>query len=179
MHNDIEKILVSEQEIQNVCKKLGKQLTKDYQGKTPLVVGILIGCVPFMAELIKHIDIPLTTEFMRASSYHGATQSSGQLTIKVDLTCPIEGKDIIIVEDIIDTGLTLKAIKELLLSRKAKSVNVVTLLDKPDGRKVEFIPEYIGVTIPKEFVVGFGLDYNELYRNLPYIGVLKPSVYEK
>ena len=178
MHNDIEKVLISHKEIQNICKRLGKELSKDYHGKTPLLIGVLTGCIPFLAELIKNTDIHLAVDFIRASSYHGQTKSSETLTIKNDLSTSIEGKDVIIVEDIVDTGLTLTALKKLFLSRKANSVKVVTLLDKPAGRKVEFTPEYIGVTIPKEFVVGFGLDYNELYRNLPYIGILKPSVYE-
>ena len=116
---------------------------------------------------------------MAVSSYHGGIQSSGDVKIKYDLEHPIAGRDIIIVEDIVDTGSTLKTITELLLHRKAASVKVVTLLDKPAGRKVEFVPDYIGKTIPKKFVVGYGLDYNELYRNLPYVGVLKPSVYTK
>jgi hypoxanthine phosphoribosyltransferase len=179
MHQDIESILVTEQEIAQICKDLGRKITEDYQGKNPCLVGLLKGCVPFLSDLAKHIELPVEIQYMAVSSYHGGIQSSGDVKIKYDLEHPIAGRDIIIVEDIVDTGATLKTITELLLHRKAASVKVVTLLDKPAGRKVEFVPDYIGKTIPKKFVVGYGLDYNELYRNLPYVGVLKPSVYTK
>ncbi|HEY8405959.1 MAG TPA: hypoxanthine phosphoribosyltransferase [Acholeplasma sp.] len=179
MHQDIESILVTEQEIAQICKDLGRKITEDYQGKNPYLVGLLKGCVPFLSDLAKHIELPVEIQYMAVSSYHGGIQSSGDVKIKYDLEHPIAGRDIIIVEDIVDTGATLKTITELLLHRKAASVKVVTLLDKPAGRKVEFVPDYIGKTIPKKFVVGYGLDYNELYRNLPYVGVLKPSVYTK
>jgi len=179
MHKDIAEILVSEQEIEQICTDLGAILTKDYEGMTPLLVGLLNGCVPFMAQLIKHIEIPLEIQFMAVSSYHGGIASTGDVQIKYDLARSVAGRDVLIVEDIVDTGSTLKVITELLKYRGAKSVKVVTLLDKPAGRKVEFVPDYIGKTIPKKFVVGYGLDYQEFYRNLPYVGVLKPEVYEK
>jgi hypoxanthine phosphoribosyltransferase len=179
MHKDIAEILVSEQEIEQICTDLGAILTKDYEGKSPLLVGLLNGCVPFMAQLIKHVEIPLEIQFMAVSSYHGGIASTGDVQIKYDLARSVAGRDVLIVEDIVDTGSTLKVITELLKYRGAKSVKVVTLLDKPAGRKVEFVPDYIGKTIPKKFVVGYGLDYQEFYRNLPYVGVLKPEVYEK
>lgn len=179
MHEDILEVLVSESEIKEITQKLGAQLTKDYAGKKPLFVGLLNGCVPFMSELILKVDIPLEIQFMAVSSYHGGIKSSGDVKIKYDLNVSVYDRDVVIVEDIVDTGATLSTITKLLIHRGAKSVKVVTLLDKPSGRSVEFIPDYIGRTIPKKFVVGYGLDYNEFYRNLPYIGVLKPSVYMK
>ncbi|VEU83068.1 hypoxanthine phosphoribosyltransferase [Acholeplasma hippikon] len=179
MHQDIEEILVSEQEILEISKSMGAHISKDYAGKTPILVGLLKGCIPFMASLVKYIDIPAQMEFMAVSSYHGGISSSGDVKIKYDLETSVNGRDVVIVEDIVDTGATLSTITKLLLHRGAKSVKVATLLDKPAGRKVEFVPDYIGKTIPKKFVVGFGLDYEELYRNLPYVGVLKPSVYQK
>lgn len=179
MHKDIAEILVSEAEIEDICVKLGEELTKAYEGKTPLLVGLLNGCIPFMAQLIKYIKIPMEMQFMAVSSYHGGITSTGDVKIKYDLDRSVADRDVLIVEDIVDTGSTLKVITELLKYRGAKSVKVVTLLDKPEGRKVTFLPDYIGKTIPKKFVVGYGLDYQELYRNLPYVGVLKPEVYEK
>lgn len=177
MINDIEKILVTEEEIDQICQKLGKQLSDDYKGSTPLVVGLLKGCVPFMTKLTQNMSINIEMDFMVASSYHGT--SSGDVQIKKDLACSVSEKDIIIVEDIIDTGKTLKKIMEILQVRGAKSVIIVTLLDKPEGRIVDIVPKYIGFKIPNEFVVGFGLDYNEHYRNLPFIGVLKKEIYER
>lgn len=179
MHQDIEEILVSEKEILDICTTLGEELTTEYAGKTPLLVGLLNGCVPFMSALIQKIQIPLEVQFMAVSSYHGGIKSSGDVKIKYDLEKSVFGRDVLIIEDIVDTGSTLKTITELFKHRGAKSIKVATLLDKPAGRIVDFVPDYIGKTIPKKFVVGFGLDYDELYRNLPYVGVLKPSVYEK
>lgn len=179
LEKDIERILVSEEQIKEVSKKLGEQITKDYEGKQPVIIGLLKGCVPFLSELLKSIDLYCEIELMGVSSYHGGIASSGDVKITKDLDKPVIGKHVIIAEDIVDTGKTLAVIRDLLLHRGAASVEVVTLLDKPSGRVVPFEPKYIGVTIPKEFVVGFGLDYDELYRNLPYVGVLKPSVYKK
>ncbi len=179
LEKDIKKVLVSEEEIINTCVKLGKQITKDYAGKKPLVVGLLKGCMPFMTELMKNIDLYIEIELMGVQSYHGGTQSTGDVKITRDLDIPVKGRDILIAEDIVDTAKTISVITKLLKYRGAKSVEVVTLLDKPAGRVVDFIPKYIGVTIPKEFVVGFGLDYEERYRNLPYVGVLKEEVYTK
>lgn len=179
MHQDIEKILVSEEEIQIKCKELAAQISKDYEGKNLLVVGLLRGCVPFIGDLTKHISIPMRLDYMDVSSYHGGTYSTGQVKVLKDLDTNIEGVDVLIAEDIVDTGKTLKTVMEMFHFRNAKSVKVVTLLDKPEGRQVELIPEYVGFTIPKEFVVGYGLDYDEYYRNIPYVGVLKEKVYSK
>lgn len=179
LERDIERVLVSHEEIVKISKKLGKQIASDYQGKKPLIVGLLKGCIPFLAELVKHIDIYCQIEFMSVQSYHGGTASTGNVKITKDLDVSVEGRDVIIAEDIVDTGRTINVVKELLKYRGAASVEVVTLLDKPQGRTEEFVPKYIGVTIPKEFVVGFGLDYDEYYRNLPYVGILKQEVYKK
>lgn len=179
LEKDIERILVSKEEINKISKRLGAQITKDYKDKEPLVVGLLNGCVPFLGHLLGEIDLYLDVAFMDVSSYHGGTESTGEVKILMDLQIPVDGRDIIIAEDIVDSGRTLKQVVDLLNFRGAKSVKVVTLLDKPAGRVVEFLPEYIGVTIPKEFVVGFGLDYEDKYRNLPYVGILKPEVYSK
>jgi hypoxanthine phosphoribosyltransferase/bifunctional protein TilS/HprT len=179
MHNDIEKILVSEQEIDEIAKKLGKELTEVYKDQYPIVVGLLKGCVPFMAKLINHIDTHVELGFMDVSSYHGGIESSGDVKIKKDLDVAVQDRHVIIAEDIVDTGRTIKVIMDLLKYRGAKSVSVVTLLDKPEGRVVKLDPEYIGRIVPNEFVVGFGLDYDEKYRNLPYVGVLKKEVYSK
>lgn len=179
LEKDIEKILVSKEEIIQVAKDMGKKLTEDYKDKFPLVIGLLKGCVPFMGYLLTEVDIHLEVGFMDVSSYHGGIKSTGDVQILKDLGIPVHNRHIIITEDIVDTGKTIKVIRDLLMYRGAKSVVIATLLDKPDGRVVDLVPEYIGVTIPKEFVVGFGLDYNEKYRNLPYVGVLKPEVYNK
>lgn len=179
LEKDIEKILVSQEEISDICKSLGQQITRDYQDKKPLLLGLLKGCMPFMAELMKYLDLYLEVELMGVQSYHGGTASSGDVKITRDLDIPVKGRDILIAEDIVDTAKTISIITKLLKYRGAKSVEVVTLLDKPAGRVVDFTPKYIGKTIPKEFVVGFGLDYDEMYRNLPYVGVLKEDVYTK
>jgi len=179
MHKDIQEILVSEQEIDEICTTLGKQLAKDYENKKPLLVGLLKGCVPFMSDLAKKIEIPLEVAYMSVSSYHGGISSSGNVKIKMDLDVSIEGRDVIIVEDIVDTANTIVTIINLFKHRGAASVKVATLLDKPGGRTQSYEPEYVGKVIPKAFVVGYGLDYDEFYRNLPYVGILKPEVYEK
>jgi hypoxanthine phosphoribosyltransferase/bifunctional protein TilS/HprT len=179
MHNDISEILVSEQEIQDICVRLGKQVTKDYKDKQPIVVGLLKGCVPFMADITRHIDLKFDMAYMSVSSYHGGIASSGDVNIKMDLDISIKGRDVIIVEDIVDTANTIVTIIELFKHRGANSVKMVTLLDKPEGRVRPYQPEYVGKVIPKAFVVGYGLDYNEYYRNLPYVGILKPEVYSK
>ncbi|MDQ8820129.1 hypoxanthine phosphoribosyltransferase [Streptococcus ruminantium] len=179
LDKDIKKILVSEDEIVAKSKELGKQLSEDYAGKNPLLVGILKGSIPFMAELMKHIDTHVETDYMVVSSYHGGTESSGLVKIIKDLDNSVAGRHIIFIEDIIDTGRTLKELKELFALRQAASIKIATLLDKPEGRIVEIKPDYTCFTIPNEFVIGFGLDYNENYRNLPYVGVLKEEVYTK
>lgn len=179
LEQDIKKILISHDEIVTAARKLGQKLTEDYQGKNPILVGILKGSVPFMAELIKHIDTHIELDFMLVSSYHGGTSSSGVINIIKDMDQDIKGRDILFVEDIIDTGKTLKSLKELFEGRQPASVKIATLLDKPEGRLVEIEADYTCFTIPNEFVVGYGLDYDENYRNLPYIGVLKEEVYSK
>ena len=177
LENDIKTILISEAEIIEKSRELGKKLTEEYQGKNPILVGILKGSIPFMAELIKHIDTHIETEFMVVSSYHGRTESSGSVKIIKDIDSDVAGRDILFIEDIIDTGRTLKELRELFAFRKASSIKIVTMLDKQEGRVVDIEADYTCFTIPNEFVVGFGLDYNENYRNLPYVGVLKEEVY--
>ena len=177
LEQDIKKILISQDEITEAAKKLGAQLTKDYAGKNPILVGILKGSIPFMAELVKHIDTHIEMDFMMVSSYHGGTASSGVINIKQDVTQDIKGRDVLFVEDIIDTGQTLKNLRDMFIEREASSVKIATLLDKPEGRVVEIEADYTCFTIPNEFVVGYGLDYKENYRNLPYVGVLKEEVY--
>ncbi|CYY02250.1 hypoxanthine phosphoribosyltransferase [Streptococcus suis] len=179
LDKDIKKILVSEEEIVAKCKELGQILATDYADKNPILVGILKGSIPFMAELMKHIDAHVETDYMVVSSYHGGTESCGTVKIIKDLDNSVAGRHIIFVEDIIDTGRTLKELKELFALRQAASIKIATLLDKPEGRVVEIEPDYTCFIIPNEFVVGFGLDYDENYRNLPYVGVLKEEVYTK
>lgn len=179
LDKDIKKILVSEEEIVEKSKELGQIIAKEYADKNPLLVGILKGSIPFMAELIKHIDAHVETDYMVVSSYHGGTESSGTVKIIKDLDNSVAGRHIIFIEDIIDTGRTLKELKELFALRQAASIKIATLLDKPEGRVVEIEPDYTCFTIPNEFVVGFGLDYDENYCNLPYVGVLKEEVYTK
>jgi len=179
LEKDILKVLVTREEIRQIAKDLGKQLAEDYKDKFPIVIGLLKGCVPFMGELVSEMDIHLEMGFMDVSSYHGGIESSGDVKISKDLGISVQNRHIIIAEDIVDTGRTIKTIMELLTFRGAASVEIVTMLDKPAGRIVNFYPKYVGTTIPKEFVVGFGLDFDEKYRNLPYVGVLKPEVYNK
>ncbi|MBU8881398.1 hypoxanthine phosphoribosyltransferase [Bacillus sp. FJAT-29790] len=177
MKNDIEKILISEEEIQEKTRALAAMLTEEYQDRFPLVIGVLKGAMPFMSDLIKRIDTHLEMDFMDVSSYGRTTVSSGEVKIVKDLDTSVEGRDILIIEDIIDSGLTLSYLVELFRYRKAKSIKIVTLLDKPAGRKADIAADYVGFIVPDEFVVGYGLDYAEKYRNLPYIGILKPEVY--
>lgn len=177
MHNDITEVLVSASEITTICETLGKKITHDYKDKNPILVGLLKGCMPFMADLSKKIDLKVDMSYMSVSSYHGGISSSGDVNIKMDLDIPINNRHVLIVEDIVDTGNTVVTIIKLLKHRGAKSVEIVTLLDKPEGRTKPYVPKYVGRIIPKAFVVGYGLDYNEYYRNLPYVGILKPEVY--
>jgi hypoxanthine phosphoribosyltransferase len=179
MEQLISKTLISEEELEKRVAELGRQITEDYEGKDVLVIGIFKGAVPFLADLIRNIKIPLRYDFMAVSSYGSSTKSSGAVRILKDLDTSVEDKHVLIVEDIVDTGLTLKYLKENLARRHPLSLKIVTLLDKPERREVEVYPDYNGFVIPNEFVVGYGLDYNELYRNLPYVGVLKPEVYQK
>ncbi|KZZ86559.1 hypoxanthine phosphoribosyltransferase [Bacillus sp. SJS] len=178
MKQDIEKILVTEEEIQAKVKELGTLLTEEYKETFPLAIGVLKGALPFMTDLLKHIDTYLEMDFMDVSSYGSSTVSSGEVKILKDLNTSVEGRDILIIEDIIDSGLTLSYLVELFRYRKAKSIKIVTLLDKPSGRKADIQADYVGFEVPDAFVVGYGLDYIERYRNLPYVGVLKPRVYQ-
>ena len=178
MQDDVKKILISEQEIVERCKELGKQISEDYAGKVPVVVGLLKGSVPFMAELIKYITIYCEMEFMAVSSYSG-TESMGDVRILKDLDRSINGCDVLVVEDIVDTGKTLEKVIELLYSKGANTVKVVSLLDKPSRRIVDINADYVGFEIPNEFVIGFGLDFNQKYRNIPYVGVLKEELYKE
>lgn len=179
VHKDIKKILVSEDAIITRCVELGKQISEDYriENKQPLIVGLLKGSVPFMAELIKHIDLDVCIECMAVSSYEG-TESIGDVKVNFDLQCSVKGVSVLLVEDIVDTGRTICEVKKLLLNKGASDVKIVSLLDKPERRTVEIEAEYVGFVVPNEFVVGFGLDFNQKYRNLPYVGVLKDELYQ-
>ena len=179
MLNDFEKVLISKNELQDKIKRLADQISKDYEGKNPLFVGILKGSVLFMSDLLRELSTPCQMEFMSVSSYGASTKSSGEVKLIKDLNVPISDKHVIIVEDIVDSGNTLSYLKRLLLQRNPKSVKICTLLDKPDRRKVELDVDYVGFKIPDEFVVGYGLDYNENYRQYPEIYILKREVYEK
>ena len=178
LHPDIEEVLYSEEEISAVVKDLGAQLTKEYEGKNPLVIGVLKGAVMFMTDLSRAMDCDLELDFMDVSSYGAGMESSGDVKILKHLDTTVDGRDLLIVEDIIDTGRTLSYLIEIFKYRKAKSIKVVTLMDKKERRVVDLEADYIGINVPNEFVVGYGLDFNEKYRNLPYIGILKTEVYE-
>lgn len=176
MHKNIKEVLISEEQIIAKCEELGKIIDKDYEGKEVLLVGLLKGSVPFMAELAKHLSIDVTFDYMSVSSYEGV--ESKTLVVKQDLKGDVSGKNILIVEDILDTGKTLYNVKEMLLKRNANSVKIVTLLDKEEGRVIDMKADYVGFKIPNAFVVGYGLDFNEKYRQLPYVGVLKEECYK-
>lgn len=178
MQNDIKAVLYSEEQIQAKVNELGEALSRDFNGRNPLVICVLKGAFIFMSDLVKTITVPLELDFMAVSSYGQSTKSSGVVKIIKDLDVSVEGRDVLIVEDIIDSGLTLSYLIDVLERRNSRSVTVVTLFDKPARRTVDLEPDYKGFTLPDEFVVGYGLDYAEKYRNLPYIGILKPHVYE-
>ena len=177
MHQDIERVLVTEEELQAIAARLGAQISKDYLGKNLLLIGILRGSVVFLSDLMRHITVPCRVDFMSVSSYGSGVNSTGIVKIVHDLDIKIDGCDVLIVEDILDTGRTLSHLKELLSSRHPNSIRICTCLDKPDRRVNDLTADYCGVKIPDEYVVGYGLDYDNFYRNLPYVGVLKPSVY--
>ncbi|WP_163583012.1 hypoxanthine phosphoribosyltransferase [Gracilibacillus saliphilus] len=177
MHDEIKEILISEEQIQTKCQELGEQLTKEYDGRFPLAVGVLKGALPFMSDILRAIDTHLEMDFMDVSSYGNEMRSTGEVKIVKDLDTKVEGRDILIIEDIIDSGLTLSYLVDLFKYRQANSIKIVTLLDKPEGRTVDIKADVVGFEVPNEFVVGYGLDYQEKYRNLPYIGILKPEVY--
>ncbi|MDD6263100.1 MAG: hypoxanthine phosphoribosyltransferase [Clostridiales bacterium] len=179
LHRDIERILLSEEQIKKRVAEIGQKITLDYGGKRPLLVSVLKGSVVFMADLMREIKVDCDIDFMSVSSYGNGQKSSGVVRILKDLDHDIAGRDIIVVEDILDSGLTLSYILDMLKKRGAASIRLCTLLDKPDRRRVSVAVDYSGFTVPDEFVVGYGLDYGETYRNLPYIGILKPEVYTK
>ncbi len=177
MKEDILKILITEQEIAARVQELGERISEDYRDKNLLLISVLKGSVAFMADLMRAIDVNARIDFMSVSSYGAGTRSSGVVKIVKDLDMPIAGFDVLIVEDILDSGMTLSYISELLLARDPASIRICTLLDKPERRKANIVADYIGFEVPDEFVVGYGLDYDERYRNLPYVGILKPEVY--
>jgi len=179
MHNDVSEILFHEETVNEKIRQLGAEISRDYEGQDLLVIGILKGAAMFMSDLVKRIEFPVEFDFMAVSSYGKSSESSGVVRIIKDLDKSIEGRHVLIVEDIIDTGLTLSYLKTLLEGRKAASVKVVALLDKPERRKTDIKADYLGFSVPDHFIVGYGLDYAERYRNLPYVGVLKPEVYQK
>ena len=178
MQQDVLRVLLSEEEIRAKCKEMGARISQEYKGKNLMLVTVLKGAVVFLADLMRAIEVPAEIDFMVVSSYGSGVKSSGVVKIVKDLDVPLAGKDLLIVEDILDSGLTLSYIKELLASRGPASIKIATLLDKPSRRKVDLVADYIGFSVPDEFVIGYGLDYDEKYRNLPYIGVLRPQVYE-
>ena len=177
MKEDVLRVLLSEDEIREKVRELGGKITADYKNSNLMLVTVLKGAVVFLADLMRQIDVPAEIDFMVVSSYGSGVKSSGVVKIVKDLDVPLAGKDILIVEDILDSGLTLSYIKELLESRGPRSIRIATLLDKPSRRKVDLQADYIGFSVPDEFVIGYGLDYDEKYRNLPYIGILTPEVY--
>lgn len=177
MHEDIERILVTEEELSAIAKKLGEQITRDFAGKKLLVIGVLKGSIYFLTDLSRYIDLPCTIDFIQASSYGSGTVSSNNIKIIKDVADDLTGLDVLLVEDILDTGRTLKHIVDMLSNRNANSISIITLLDKPARRVADISADYVGVDVPNEFVVGYGLDYDQFYRNLPYIGVLKEEIY--
>ncbi len=176
MERDIQSILMSQDEILAKVARVGEQISRDFEGKNPVFVGVLKGCFIFMADLMRHVNVNCSVDFMAVSSYNG-TSSTGAVKINKDLSEDIEGRHVIIVEDILDSGVTLSYLKQYLLVRKPASISIVTLMDKPSRRKADIYADYSCFEVPDAFVVGYGLDYNEHYRNLPYIGVLKPEIY--
>jgi len=177
--NDIQRVLISEEQLSAKVAELGAAISRDYEGKKLMIIGVLKGSVVFMADLLRKITIPVEMDFMAVSSYGAGVKTTGVVKILKDLDRLIEGYHVLIVEDILDSGMTLSYLTELLRDRSPASIRIATLLDKPERRKVDISPDYVGFTVPDEFVVGYGLDYAELYRNLPYVGILAPHVYEK
>ena len=179
LHPDIEEILLSEQDIKDIVKKVGSEITRDYADKNPLVIAVLRGAVVFMADIMRAIECPLSIDFMAVSSYGDGVKSSGVVRIVKDLDTKIEGRHVIIVEDVLDSGLTLSYLVRMLQSRNPASIEIAAFLVKDiEGKRPAIDPRYVGTHVPDKFVVGYGLDYAERYRNLPFVGVLKPCVYE-
>jgi hypoxanthine phosphoribosyltransferase len=179
MHEDLQEIVFTAAQLQGKVVELGEKITADYRGQDLVLIGILKGAVPFIADLTRAIDLPLVYDLMAVSSYGAATKSTGTVRILKDIELSIEGKDVLIVEDIIDTGLTLQYLRDNLQRRQPRSLKICALLDKPSRRRVEIKADYNGFTIPDAFVVGYGLDYAEQYRNLPYLGILKTEIYQQ
>jgi hypoxanthine phosphoribosyltransferase len=177
IHADVQEVLLTEDQIQARVSELGSQLNADYAGLEPVLISVLKGSIVFLADLVRGMELPLSIDIMEVSSYGAATETSGQVRILKDLSNPIEGRHVIVVEDIIDTGLTLNYLLRYLREKGPASLRICCLLDKPARRLTEIPIDYVGFTIPDRFVVGYGLDYGERYRNLPYVGVLRPSVY--
>lgn len=177
MIDEVKKILLSEEQIQARIVEIAAQINKDYEGESVVLVGLLNGSVPFLADLFKQVKIKAKLDFMDVSSYNGTTSSNGEVRILKDLARQISGENVLVIEDIIDTGKTLKVVKRILENRHPKSLKIVSLLNKPGGRKVAIEADYVGFEIENEFVIGYGLDYDEYYRNLPYIGILKEEYY--
>jgi hypoxanthine phosphoribosyltransferase len=177
LHDDVEEVLLTGEQIQARIAELGAQLGTDYAGRDPVLVSVLKGSIVFLADLVRQMEIPLSIDLMEVSSYGASTESSGQVRILKDLSMAIDGRDVIVVEDIIDTGLTLNYLLRYLHDKGPASIRICCLLDKPARRLADISIDYRGFTIPDRFVIGYGLDYDERYRNLPYIGVLRPSVY--
>ena len=180
MEKDLHEMLISEEPVRSRIAELGEELTRDYAGKDPIIVGVLKGVVVFYADMIRQIKVPCQMDFMWISSYQG-TDSTGQMVVKRDVAGEVKGRHVLILEDIYDTGNSLDFTYRHLLAKEPASLKICTLLDKPERRKpgITLKPDYVGFTVPNAFVVGYGLDYNEHYRNLPYVGILKPEVYEK
>lgn len=179
MLNDIKEVLISEEELKATVKELAAQVNRDYAGKNVLLVSVLKGAVVFMADFMRELDMKCEIEFMVVSSYGSGVRTSGNVKIIKDLDVPIEGRDVLIVEDILDSGVTLSNLLKMLEERRPASMEICTLLDKPERRQAEVYAKYIGKQIPDAFVVGYGLDYDEKYRNLPFVGILKPEVYSE
>ena len=177
MLNDISSVLISKEEIEKIVSELADQINRDYVGKKLLLVGLLKGCIQFMSDLSRKITLPCEIDFMVASSYGSGTETSGVVNVSKDLSIDIEGYDVLIVEDVVDSGVTLDYIINMIKDRKPASLKLCTLLDKPIRRKKQVHVDYTGYVLPDEFVVGYGLDYAEKYRNLPFIGILKPEIY--
>ena len=175
-HADVEKVLISEEEIKEICKRLGKQISEDYKDKKLVLVSVLKGGVVFLSDLMREITCDCQIDFMSVSSYSG-TKTTGVVKFKKDMDVDPDGRDILIVEDILDSGVTLSYLKKVIEGRNAASVKVCTFLDKPANRQTDITADYVGAEVPDEFIIGYGLDYNEKYRNLPFVGILSPNVY--
>lgn len=178
MRKDMECILLSEEKIKEIVTRVASEISRDYEGKNLLVVGVLKGSFLFMADLVRLLDMKCTMDFMAVSSYGSGTESSGQLHVKKDIGADLSGYDVLLIEDILDSGFTVSKVKEMLLQRNANSVKVCSFLDKRERRTVDIEGDYVGAVVPDAFVVGYGLDYAQMYRNLPYVGILKKEIYE-